>query len=248
MPAPQSTPPIQLIAFDMAGTTVQDDNEVLHCFFAAAQQTGLNATADRVNAMMGWPKKQVFQTLWTEQLGPDHPDWAPQVETSYACFRTVLEQHYRTQPVHPTEGCLELFDRLQEKGIAIALTTGFYREVTDIILHRLGWDVGLNAQYVGTRQSRIQISVTPSEIHGNEGRPAPFMIQKAMYRLGIRDPQTVIAIGDTPADLEAGYNAHCRYSFGVTNGTHTQAQLMAHPNDGLFGSLAAFHAKLEHLL
>ena len=46
---------IKLIVFDMAGTTVRDENEVLHCFFEAANQTGLVADAEKVNAMMGLP-------------------------------------------------------------------------------------------------------------------------------------------------------------------------------------------------
>ena len=239
-------PQIQLIVFDMAGTTVRDDNEVLHCFSEAAQKTGLVAAKDRVNAMMGLPKKVVFQTLWADQLGANHPDHGARVEASYDCFRQVLEHHYRTQPVEPTEGCVALFDWLRARGIAIALTTGFYREVTDIILGRLGWEAGLDSGYVGTPASTIQCSVTPSEIYGNEGRPAPYMIQKAMYRLGLDDPKSVVVIGDTPSDLEAGRHAGCLYACGVTNGTHSQEQLAEHPNQGLFSSLAAFQDKLEY--
>jgi phosphonatase-like hydrolase len=238
---------IRLIVFDMAGTTVQDHNEVLRCFFAAADATGLKAEAETVNAMMGLPKRQVFLSLWKAQIGPDHPEYLTRVDQSYAQFRDVLENHYQTQPVHPTEGCLELFSWLKSQGIKIALTTGFYREVTDIILSRLGWDQGLDSQSVGSADALIQISVTPSEIYGNEGRPAPFMIQKAMYRLGVTDPQTVIAIGDTPSDLAAGKNAHCRYSVGVVNGSHSREQLNPYPNDGLFDSLSQFHHHLEML-
>lgn len=238
--------PIQLIVFDMAGTTVRDDNEVLACFIDAAQKTGLVATQERVNALMGLPKKVVFETLWTEQLGANHPDSGARVEASYDWFRQVLEHHYRTQPVEPTEGCLALFDWLRARGIAIALTTGFYREVTDIILGRLGWDAGLDSHYVGTPTSTIQCSVTPSEIYGNEGRPAPYMIQKAMYRLGVDDPKSVVVIGDTPSDLESGRHAGCLYTCGVTNGTHTEAQLAQHLHQGLFSSLVAFQDKLEH--
>ncbi|MGF1566794.1 MAG: HAD family hydrolase [Nodosilinea sp.] len=237
-------PTIKLIVFDMAGTTVRDDNEVLYCFFEAAQQTGLTAAADRVNAMMGLPKKVVFQTLWADQLGADHPDYGINVTLSYDRFRDILEHHYRTQPVAPTEGCLDLFNWLRGRGIAIALTTGFYREVTDIILNRLGWDQGLDQDYVGSPATTIQCAVTPSEIYGNEGRPAPFMIQKAMYRLGLNDPKTVVVIGDTPSDLAAARHAGCLYACGITNGTHTETQLAQHSNDGLFASMAAFQAQL----
>lgn len=236
---------IKLIAFDMAGTTVQDNDEVLHCFASAAQQTGLQAAPDQVNAMMGLPKRVVFQALWAEHLGAEHPDYGPRVTASYDRFREILEHHYRTEPVVPTPGCLDLFHWLNARGIHIVLTTGFYREVTDIILHRLGWDQGLDDRYVGSSDSLIQMSVTPSEIHNNEGRPAPFMIQKGMYYLGVTDPKRVVAIGDTPSDLQAGRQAGCAYTCAVTNGTHTEAQLAAHGNDGLFASLSDFQIQLQ---
>jgi phosphonatase-like hydrolase len=238
---------VQLVVFDMAGTTVKDENEVQACFFAAAECTGLQAESDRITAMMGWAKKQVFQTLWQEQIGADHPDYAAKVEASYAKFKEVLENHYQTQPVQPTEGCLDLFNWLNSQKIKVALTTGFYREVTHIILNRLGWDQGLNENYVGSEASKIQASVTPSEIYNSEGRPAPYMIQKAMYLLGVRDPKTVIVIGDTPSDLEAGINANCLLSLGITNGTHTKAQLESYPNHGLLDSLSELKEKITLL-
>ncbi|MFM7423390.1 MAG: HAD family hydrolase [Elainella sp.] len=233
---------IQLVVFDMAGTTVRDDNEVLHCFLEAAAATGLEAGAAEVNPMMGWPKKRVFQTLWQRQVGA--ADYQAKVEQSFGKFKLLLEDHYRTQPVVPTEGCLELFDWLRSRQIKIALNTGFYREVTDIILQRLGWDQGLNAEYVGS-DSLIQASITPSEIYNQEGRPAPYMIQKAMYLLGVRDPQTVAVLGDTPADLEAGFNAHCGLVLGVTNGTHTEAELQPYPHHGFLNSLPELPAKIQ---
>jgi phosphonatase-like hydrolase len=238
---------IQLVAFDMAGTTVRDRGEVQDCFMAAAEETGLQADSARVNAMMGWSKRRVFETLWQDQIGDTQPDYEAQVERSFQAFRDRLETHYRTQPVEPTEGCLETFAWLKSQGILIALTTGFYRQVTDIILQRLGWDAGLNADYVGSSDSIIQVSVTPSEIYNNEGRPAPYLIQKAMYKLGVKDPQRVVAIGDTPSDLAAGINAHCFWSLGVTTGSHTRAELETHPHHGLLDSMTELPARLSSL-
>jgi len=229
---------IQLVVFDMAGTTVKDRGEVQACFIQAATSTGLQADVDRINSMMGWSKKQVFQTLWQEQIGRNIPEYQSKVEESFKKFKCILETHYKNQPVEPTEGCLELFEWLKDRQIKIALNTGFYRQVTDIILHHLGWNRSLNSEYIGSKESIIQASVTPSEIYNNEGRPAPFTIQKAMYRLGVKDPKTVITLGDTPADIEAGINAGCLFSFGVTNGTHTKEQLAQYPHDGLLSSLS----------
>jgi phosphonatase-like hydrolase len=228
---------IQLVVFDMAGTTVQDHNEVQQCFFQAAETTGLKTNADRINSMMGWSKKLVFQTLWAEQIGTGNPSYSAQVEQSYILFKQILETHYLTQPVEPTKGCLEVFNELKSQTIKIALNTGFYRKVTDIILNRLAWDKGLDNNYIGSEDSIIQASVTPDEIYNNQGRPAPYMIQKAMYKLGIKDSKQVIHIGDTPVDLAAGINANCLLSLAVTNGTHTREQLQQYPNDGLLDSL-----------
>ena len=63
------------------------------------------------------------------------------------------------------------------------------------------------------------------------------MIQKAMYQVGVTDPKSVIVVGDTPSDLEAGMNASCRLSLGVTNGTHSREQLQSYPNHGLLDSV-----------
>ncbi len=238
---------ITLVIFDMAGTTIKDNNEVLQCFLEAAEFCGLQAEIEKVNHMMGWTKKLVFQTLWAEQIGNTHPDYSEKVEMSYNKFKEILESYYKTHPIEPTEGCLETFAWLKSQTIKIALNTGFYREVTDIILNRLGWNKGLNRDYVGSNETLIQCSVTPSEIYNNEGRPAPFMIQKAMYRLGINDAKTVICLGDTPADLEAGRNANCLLSLGVTNGTHTEEQLANYPNDGLLVSLFQLKEMIANL-
>jgi len=239
---------LQLIVFDMAGTTVRDAHEVEACFAQAATATGLRASAARILAVQGQAKRAVFEQLWREQLGAETTlaELTPHVERSYQVFREVLEAHYRTQPVLPTEGCLELFAFLKSHGIRIALTTGFYREVTDIILHRLGWDLNLDAQRRGNRYSVIDLSISSDEVA--EGRPAPLMIAKAMQTFCITDPRQVWNVGDTPSDLESGRRAGCARSLGLVNGTHTRAQLAACPNDGLLASLVELQQQLQTAL
>jgi len=237
--------PLELVVLDMAGTTVRDRHEVEACFAQAATATGLCASAKRILAVQGMAKRHVFELLWQEQLGPNAVV-RPQVEHSYQVFREILETYYRTQEVVPTEGCLELFAFLKAQGIRIALTTGFYREVTDLILHRLGWDAGLDAQRLGNAQSLIDLSIASDEVA--EGRPAPLMIQQAMRTFGITDPRRVYNVGDTPSDLESGHRAGCGRSLGLTNGTHTHQQLARCSNDGLYASLAELTRELQQQL
>ena len=58
-----------------------------------------------------------------------------------------------------------------------------------------------------------------------------------MNRFGITDPANVAKVGDTPADLLEGKNAGCGLIVGVTEGTHTRAQLEPHPHTHLIGSV-----------
>lgn len=234
----------QLVVLDMAGTTVRDQHEVEACFAQAAAATGLHATPARILAAQGQAKRFVFEQLWGEQLGAAGATVLPlRVEHSYAVFREILEHHYRTQPVQPTAGCLALLAQLKRQGIRVALTTGFYRRVTDLILRRLGWDAGLDAQHRGTAHSLIDLSIASDEVAA--GRPAPLMIQQAMRTLGVENPGQVWNVGDTPSDLESGRRAGCARSLGLTNGTHSREQLAAHPNDGLLDSLTELAALLN---
>ena len=228
--------PIELIVFDMAGTTVQDRHEVEMCFLEAASLTGLAVTPERVLALQGYSKIYVFELLWTEMIGENHPDLIEFVNNSYRTFCEILENHYLKNDIYPTEGCLEIFDYLKSKNIKIALTTGFYRKVTNIILGKLGWLEGLNSQYVGNKNTIIQVSIASDEVL--KGRPEPFMIQKAMKLLNVHSSCSVINIGDTPSDLKSGIRAGCRMSLGVTNGTHIRSQLSIHRNDGLLSNIS----------
>lgn len=237
---------ISLVVFDMAGTTMVDNGEIEDCFYEACLQNGLKVSREQINAMMGWSKIVVFQTFWKKKLGADHPDLDDKVEESYNTFRDLLEAHYENTDQHPTEGAVDTINWLRENGVKVALTTGFYRVVTDIILEKLGWDEGLDENYVSTGNSFIDMSITSDEVA--KGRPQPFMIQKAMKQFGITDPKKVVKVGDTPVDLAAGRNAKCLFSLAVTNGSHTEAELSPLDNDGLLPTLGHLKGFLEEKL
>ncbi len=235
---------IEMVVFDMAGTTVQDKNEVEYCFMKAVDQTGLVTNTEEINSMMGWSKLTVFETLWNKQLaGASATEINFHVNQSYAAFREILEAHYLSAEILPTEGTIEIFEFLKQTNVKIALTTGFYRKVTDIILQRLGWNEGLGENYAGN--GLINASVSSDQVKA--GRPAPFMVFRAMELCGVNDVRRIIKIGDTPSDLGEGKNAGCLLTLGVTNGTHTKEQLEKYENDGLFESMSSFKHFLENI-
>jgi phosphonatase-like hydrolase len=228
---------IKLVVFDMAGTTVKDNKEVESCFSQACAQTGLVVNDNRILALQGYSKIEVFRMLWDEKIGIEHPEFEENVFTSYDYFCDILEHHYNNSPIAPTLHCLDTFKYLRENGIKIALTTGFYRNVCNIILEKLGWLNGLNKEYFNdTNTGIIDFSICSDEVF--KGRPEPFMIFEAMKMFGITDPKEVINVGDTPADLESGKIAKVGYNLAVSNGTHSKEQLMAYENDGLIGDLS----------
>jgi phosphonatase-like hydrolase len=236
---------IEMVVFDMAGTTVRDENEVENCFREAIEHSSLNATHEQINSMMGWSKRQVFETLWRSHLtNGSAEDITSKTDESYAAFKNILEKHYRNSHVAPTQGCLEIFGFLRERNIKIALTTGFYRKVTDIILQRLGWNRDLDIDHAGN--AIINASVTSDQV--KSGRPAPFMIFRAMELCGVSDVRKIIKIGDTPSDLSEGKNAGCKYTIGITNGTHSKVQLQMLEQDGLVNDLVHFRYFLETIL
>jgi phosphonatase-like hydrolase len=227
---------IKIVVFDMAGTTVTDDRSIEDCFYQACLLNGLKVSRKRINALMGYSKRWVFLQFWTEHLGVGHADVRKKVDASYLSFCTLLEDHYRTADITPAPHAEEVFRYLRTRGVKVVLNTGFYRVVTDIILERLGWDVGLDADHVGSLISVIDMSITSDEVR--QGRPHPNMIRKAMRQFGVRDPHQVVKVGDTPVDLEEGRNAGCLLSVAVLNGSHTYAELAGCANDALIPDLS----------
>lgn len=223
---------IKLAVFDMSGTTIIDKNEVLDCFYDTLLVTGIKREKDYINTMMGWSKIEVFRTIWTQEFGDYTTKTELQAQDSFKVFKKILEEYYAEHEMSPTVGCLDTFSYLKNNNVKIALNTGFYRQVTDILLNKMNWKIGRD----------IDFSITSDEVP--QGRPKPYMIQKIMQKFDIENPKLVFKIGDTPSDLQEGRAAGC-WAFGVTNGSHTRTELQQFDNDGLFDSLETFLVYLK---
>lgn len=205
---------IQLAVLDMAGTTVHDDGLVLQCFVAAAQQVGLRATAEELNARMGHGKLEVFDELARRQLGSGDAADALR-DGGYRRFREILEGAYAQIGARPVRGAETTIRWLRDRGVRVSLNTGFYREVTDILVDGLGW------------RSAVDAIVCVDDVP--RGRPAPYMIHEAMQRCAVADVRQVAVVGDTPSDVRAGRNSGAAIVVGVTSGAHTGVTLRREP-------------------
>jgi phosphonatase-like hydrolase len=221
---------IELVVFDMAGTTINDDDAVSRCLRSTLEPLGVSPTRDEVNLVMGIPKPLAIRQL-LERYGRE--ELIAQIDAIHDDFVRRMIAFYQTDPsVHEIAGAAETFRRLRAAGIKTALDTGFSRNIVDVVLQRLGWK----------DDSLLNITVTSDEVP--RGRPHPDMIEKIMRELGVGDPRRVAKVGDTPSDLEEGTAARCGMIVGVTGGSHTAEQLRPFPHTHLIGTVAELPALL----
>jgi phosphonatase-like hydrolase len=218
---------IDLVVFDMAGTTVHDDDGVNRCLRAALRRHGIEVDRAAVNRVMGLPKPAAIRVL----IGGNpaaRRDPEALIAAVHDDFAQTMVDAYRDDPdVRPMAGAEAAFRALQALDVRVALDTGFNRVIADAVLRRLGWS---------DRHGLIDAVVTSDEVP--QGRPAPDLIFAAMSRLGLVDASCVAKVGDTPADLEEGASAGCGLVVGVTFGSHTRDELSVAPHTHLVDRLA----------
>ncbi len=221
---------IELVVFDMAGTTLYDGDAVNASFRAALAAAGVEAAPAEVDRVMGLAKPEAIRRLLA---AAGRPAGDAEVAEIHDCFAGRMQAYYREDPsVREIPGASAAFAALRAGGIRVALNTGFSRAIAQAVLDRLGWHA----------PAVIDADVATDEVP--RGRPNPDMIRHLMARLGVTDPARVAKVGDTRADLEEGTNAGCGMVIGVTSGAWTRAQLAACPHTHLVGSVADLPALL----
>ena len=215
--------PIRMIVFDMAGTTVADQRNVAMAFKKAFKKNGIEIKEDEMQPLMGYKKRVAIQSLlemkgivFTKNLvGIIHQD-----------FVNEMMDYYEYAPgVSPVPGAEDIFQQIKEKGIRIALNTGFSKNIADIIVKRFAWK----------EKGLVDDIIASDEVE--QGRPYSFMIRQLMQRAGIENPGEVAKIGDTEVDVEEGRNAGCGLVVAVTTGACTREQLKEHTPDHIIDNL-----------
>ncbi len=223
-------PRIALVVFDMAGTTIEDGGQVPEAFGAVLAARGLSVTDDELRAVRGASKREAIRTLIERQ----RPALLPQAEEVFVAFCDYLGRLYREGGIGTIGGAADTFAWLRACGIKVALTTGFDRSITDLILQTVGWD-----------RDTVDAVVCGDDV--TEGRPAPFLIYRAMEATGTHRVREVAIVGDTALDLQAGDNAGVGLTIGVLSGAHRREQLARAPHTHVLSSVADLSGLLEAL-
>ena len=201
---------LQLVIFDMAGTTVDDVVDgaplVLKSYDDAFRRYGIAVPMTVLNDQRGRDKRAVI----TEFGGP-------QADAIYAVFVDALL--INVTRVREIAGASAVFSCLHDAGVYVAVGSGFPADVSHAIIRHLGWE----------QQSLIDYW-TCSEVVGTS-RPDPAMIHAAMTHLKVRDPRRVLKVDDTAIGIEEGVRAGVA-TLGVLTGTQSRERLQAaHPTD-----------------
>ena len=203
---------IKLVVFDMAGTTVKDENYVGLAFQQAMKNSGYMVDLENVNPIMGYEKplaiKMMLETLEPDQqkINPEH------IDAIHTDFVEIMLRFYRTSDqIQPLPNAEQTFLVLRQKGIKIGLDTGFSKNIADVIIERLNWG------------DKVDIVVASDEVPN--GRPYPHMIKKMMEHFQMDNPEEVAKVGDTEVDINEGRNSGCKYVIGITTGSFTREEL-----------------------
>ncbi len=218
---------IQLVVFDLAGTTVYDGDGgdgVADAFCAALAKVGVTPSHGSISEVRGLPKPLAIQRMLVEAGRAPN---AAEIDAVHQDFVQRMRKHYATSPlVREIPGAAETFKTLRQAGIKVALNTGFSRGIVEVLLRRLGWGI----------PAVIDAVVTSDEVP--RGRPHPDMIHRLMSQLNIDDARCVAKVGDTASDLLEGQSAGCGLVIGVTSGAFTHDQLQQYPHTHILRSVA----------
>lgn len=209
---------VELICLDMAGTTVNDDGLVLEAFRRTIEELGVEGddaakAVDYVIETMGQSKIEVFTVLFDERA----------LEANEA-----FEGHFVTAAnvvgVSEVPGARETIETLKDRGIAVALTTGFSPATREALIEILGWS------------DLVSLRVSPAD--AGRGRPAPDMLLVCALRSQVSAVQAMLVVGDTASDMQAGRRAGVGQCVGVLTGTDAGPRLLASGADIVVDSVA----------
>ena len=220
---------IQLVVFDIAGTLMEDTGVLIDSFLQAFERSNISASEQEIQQWRGAAKRDVIRHFVSRQTGQQSDEME---DVIYQAFRRQLEENYKNSPLEPIAGAVDTIDWLRSKNILVATNTGFYTAVRDLVLKKLGWDGDF-----------FDCNMCSDDVP--RGRPAPYMIFQCMSHLNVLDVNRVIAIGDTPLDMQAGCNARCKGVIGVLTGAHGIESLGMARHTHIIQSVAALPALLE---
>jgi phosphonoacetaldehyde hydrolase len=191
---------IKAVVFDWAGTTVDFGSLApMAAFVDLFRAHGIKATVAQARLPMGLNKwDHIHAMLSMAEIGlqwerlKGQPFMNSDVDSLLQEFipmnKISIRMHSELIP-----GVVPVFLELVARGIRIGSTTGYTRELMDILVP-IAEAQGYSPEVV------MCAGDTP------EGRPAPYMMERIADQFGITDPASVVKVDDTWPGIQEGKN------------------------------------------
>lgn len=221
---------IEMVVFDMAGTTINEQNIVYKSLHKSINNFGIDVSLELVLSLgAGKEKHQAIKDI-LQYIQITDPNQSDEI---FEYFKETLDQEYLSAKVLPIEGVENVLENLKKDGVKVVLNTGYSSHVANILLEKLNWKEG----------NQFDALITADDVV--LGRPFPDMIHKAMQLFAIEDASKVLKAGDSAIDIEEGKNAKCGVTIGVLSGAQTRQQLEAAQPDYILNSLASLYSVIQ---
>jgi phosphonatase-like hydrolase len=219
---------VRLVVLDVGGTIIQDHGEVPEAMHSALARRGVEVSFAEIGEWRGASKRGMVRHFVELRTKPDAKREAL-IEAIYSDFSNQTTAAYAN--VQPIAGAEDAIRQLRADKYLVATTTGFDRPLTDMVFKKLGWH-----EYFVT-------TITSDDVV--DGRPSPFMLFHAMEAAHVDSVDEVVAVGDTPLDLQAAGNAKLRGIIGVYSGAATKERLSAERHTHILASVAELPALMR---
>jgi phosphonatase-like hydrolase len=221
--------PLRLVVLDIGGTIVEERGDVPEALRSAFGKRGITVSPAEIDQWRGAAKREIVRHFVTQRMKLSDAERDKLIEDIYTDFRAQIIDSYKT--VRGIAGAEDALRAMQKMGLTLATSTGFDGPITSSIMTRLGWE-----HYFVAR-------ITSDDVV--QGRPSPYMLFHAMEAARVDSVSQVIAVGDTPLDLQAGANGGMRGVVGVLSGAGTRKTMEREPHSDLIDSVAALPALLR---
>jgi phosphonoacetaldehyde hydrolase len=204
---------IKLVVFDWAGTVIDFGSQApAGAFVESFAEAGVSVSIEEARRPMGLHKKDHIREMlrtaeiagrWRAATGAD---WSEaDVDRLY---QSVTPKQVAAAKKYSAlvPGVIECVAELRNRGVKIAGTTGYFHEAADVI-------------YAAARGQGFAPDFVMCADDVPAGRPAPWMIFRAMEALNVYPPRAVVKVGDTVIDIADGLNAGV-WSVGVIDSSN----------------------------
>ncbi|HKE35431.1 MAG TPA: phosphonoacetaldehyde hydrolase [Candidatus Acidoferrum sp.] len=192
---------LKALVLDWAGTTVDFGSLApARTIQRVFESVGISLGEDEVRRDMGLAKKEHIARIlsmprvreaWRAVRGRlPTPDEADVLYEMFVPLQLSCLAEYSTL----IPGVVESVQRFRKRGLKIGSTTGYTREILDLLV-----ETSAKAGY------RPDCSVSPEDV--GSARPGPFMVYENAVRLQVYPMASIAKVGDTPADIHEGIHA-----------------------------------------